>query len=55
MEIGDGGTASAEFFKMAYENCSEEEKRKIKENLLKYCKLDTLARGYDCWKVWSDK
>ena len=43
MEIGDGGTASAEFFKMAYENCSEEEKKKIRDNLLKYCELDTLA------------
>ncbi len=44
MEIGDGGTASAEFFKMTYENCSEEEhKKKVRDNLLKYCELDTLA------------
>ncbi len=43
MGIGDGGTASAEFFKMTYENCSEEEKKKVRENLLKYCELDTLA------------
>src|SRR3990167_5087795 len=43
MEIDDGGTASAEFFKMAYENCSNEEKKKIRDNLLKYCELDTLA------------
>ena len=43
MEIGDGGTASAVFFKMAYEICSEEEKKKIRGNLLKYCELDTLA------------
>ena len=43
MEIADGGTASAEFFKAAYEDCSEKEKKKIRENLLKYCELDTLA------------
>ncbi len=43
MEIGDGGTASAEFFNMTYGNCSEEEKKKIRDNLLKYCELDTLA------------
>src|SRR3989344_7097348 len=43
MEIGDGGTASVEFFRMAYENCSDEEKKKVRDNLLKYCELDTLA------------
>lgn len=43
MEIGDGGTASAEFFNVTYGNCTEEEKRKVRNNLLKYCELDTLA------------
>ena len=43
MEIGDSGTDSAEFFKITYEHCSEEEKKEIRENLLKYCELDTLA------------
>ena len=43
MEIGDGGTASAEFFNVTYENCTEEQKKKVRENLLKYCELDTLA------------
>jgi len=41
MEIGDGGTASVEFFKMSYEEC--EDKAKIRENLLKYCEMDTEA------------
>jgi len=36
-------TASAEFFKITYENCPEEEKKKVRDNLLKYCELDTLA------------
>ncbi|MCG2720209.1 MAG: DUF2779 domain-containing protein [Nanoarchaeota archaeon] len=43
MEIGDGGTASAQFFNATYGTCIEEEKMKIRENLLKYCELDTLA------------
>ncbi len=41
LEIKKGGTASAEFMKMAYEECPEKEKAKIKENLLNYCKMDT--------------
>mgnify|MGYP001604487677 FL=1 len=43
MEIGDGGTASAEFFNVTYGNCTEEKKNKVRDNLLKYCELDTLA------------
>ncbi|PIN93214.1 hypothetical protein COU54_04060 [Candidatus Pacearchaeota archaeon CG10_big_fil_rev_8_21_14_0_10_31_24] len=43
MEIGDGGTASAEFFKVTHGNHTEEEKKKVRDNLLKYCELDTLA------------
>jgi len=38
MDIADGGTASVEFFNMAYENG-----RDVRESLLKYCELDTLA------------
>ena len=38
MEIGDGGTASAEFYKMCYNNGKD-----VREALLKYCELDTLA------------
>ena len=38
MEIGDGGTASAEFYNMCYNNGKD-----VRENLLKYCELDTLA------------
>jgi len=43
MEIGDGGTASVEFFNATYGTYTEEEKKKVRENLLKYCELDTLA------------
>ena len=42
MEIADGGTASAKYFEMiSNEKLSEEEKEKIRNNLLKYCELDT--------------
>jgi len=43
MEIGDGGTASVEFYRAAYESCPDKEKARIRENLLKYCELDTLG------------
>src|SRR3990167_6510482 len=38
MEIGDGGTASAEFYNRCYNNGKD-----VREALLKYCELDTLA------------
>ena len=43
MEIADGGTASVEFFNITYNKCTKEQKKKVRENLLKYCELDTLA------------
>ena len=43
MAIGDGGTASVKFYKMAYGNLNKEEKNKIYNDLLKYCGLDTMA------------
>jgi len=38
MEIGDGGTASVEFYNMAYNNG-----KNVRGALLKYCELDTIA------------
>lgn len=43
MEIADGGTASVEFFRVTYEECSKEERQKVLQNLLTYCELDTMA------------
>ena len=37
-------TASIEFFRTTYEDCDENEKRKVRENLLNYCELDTMAQ-----------
>jgi len=38
MEIGDSGTASAEFYNMCYNRGKD-----VRKALLKYCELDTLA------------
>ena len=40
MEIGEGATAMTSWYEMVYENGDKES---TKANLLKYCKLDTLA------------
>ncbi len=39
MDIGEGGTASVEFFNTTYNNKGD--KKRIRESLLKYCCLDT--------------
>ncbi|MEP7166476.1 MAG: DUF2779 domain-containing protein [Candidatus Woesebacteria bacterium] len=43
LEIGEGATAMNAWWQMVYEEGTQEEKEKIKKNLLKYCELDTLA------------
>ncbi|MDP4012910.1 MAG: DUF2779 domain-containing protein, partial [Candidatus Nanoarchaeia archaeon] len=43
MDIAEGNTASVEFIRMAYGDCSEIERVKIRDGLLRYCCLDTLA------------
>ncbi len=55
MEIGDGATAMANWNEMVYgEGLNKDEREKTKQDLLKYCELDTLAM-YKIWKVLSDK
>lgn len=43
LQIKSGSDASAEFMKMAYSDIPLNEKNKIREDLLKYCEMDTLA------------
>ena len=45
-QIREGLTASIEFFRAIYEECNRKEKQKIRENLLDYCELDTLAQVF---------
>jgi hypothetical protein len=43
LAIADGGTATTQWKRMVFEFMNDAEKQKIKEALLEYCKLDTLA------------
>lgn len=41
MEIADGGTASAEYARVTFEDANEEERKRVYQALLKYCEFDT--------------
>ena len=41
--IADGGVALTAYGKLQYTNMSEKERNELKNALLKYCELDTLA------------
>lgn len=43
MNIADGNAASAEFYRITYNEVDDKIKKQVRENLLEYCKLDTLA------------
>jgi len=43
LKIADGGTAMAAFANLAKGKYKQEETKTIKQNLLHYCKQDTLA------------
>ncbi len=43
MTISDGGTASVEYFNAYYTKVTEEKRKQVREDLLKYCGLDTEA------------
>jgi hypothetical protein len=43
LTIADGGTATTQWNRIVFENMRDAERQKIKQDLLSYCKLDTLA------------
>ncbi|MDF7800021.1 DUF2779 domain-containing protein [Pontiellaceae bacterium B1224] len=43
LEIGDGGTASSEYVRVTFGDATDAEREHVREELLKYCHLDTLA------------
>lgn len=51
-EIADGGAAMAAYAKMQFSQMGEIEKEKLKNSLLRYCELDTMAMVmiYEHWK-----
>ena len=53
MEIGKGDEAMVAWWKMTRENLTDKEKERIKNNLFKYCELDTLAM-VEIWKKLVD-
>lgn len=50
LPIGEGTTAMTKWFEMVYGEMSEEEKREVKVNLLRYCEMDTWAM-VEIWRV----
>ncbi len=49
MEIAEGATAMTRWWEVVHGNASEEQKDQVRKNLLKYCRLDTLAM-VEIWK-----
>ena len=43
MEIAEGGTASIEYFRVTFGGADEKERQHVREQLEKYCSLDTIA------------
>ena len=52
--ITDGGAAMTAYAKLQFEDISSEQRDSLKDNLLRYCELDTLAMVmiYEAWKNW---
>jgi hypothetical protein len=52
--IADGGAAMIAFARMQFTEMSEHERSRIREALLRYCELDTLAMVmiYEAFKDW---
>ena len=53
-DIKDGGAAMIAYAKMQFEDLSTNDRNNLRNNLLRYCELDTLAMVmiYEAWKDW---
>ena len=53
-EIIDGGAAMIAYARMQFTEMTEAERERIRQALLRYCELDTLAMVmiYEAWKDW---
>ena len=56
-EIAEGGAAAAAFARLQFECLTEQQRSNIKNALLRYCELDTLAMVMivEAWREWSSK
>lgn len=55
LEIAEGGAAAMAFGRLQFEDLSGQERQRIKNALLRYCELDTLAMVMivEAWKDWA--
>ena len=51
--LADGGAAMTAYVKMQFTEMSDEERKLVREGLLRYCKLDTLAMVI-IWEYWMN-
>lgn len=53
-EVKEGGAASTAFARLQFENLSQKSRANMKQSLLRYCELDTLAMVmvYEAWREW---
>ena len=56
LEIVEGGAAAMAVGRLQFENLGDQDRKQIKNALLRYCELDTLAMVMivEAWKKWSD-
>ncbi len=54
LDVKEGGAASTAFARLQFENINNVARSKIKQSLLRYCELDTLAMlmVYEAWETW---
>ncbi len=55
LEIAEGGAAAIAFGRLQFEDLTNQDRKRIKNALLRYCELDTLAMVMivEAWKDWS--
>ena len=55
LEITEGGAAAMAFGRLQFEDLTDQDRKRIKNALLRYCELDTLAMVMivEAWKDWS--
>jgi len=55
LEIAEGGAAAMAFGRLQFEDLADQDRKRIKSALLRYCELDTLAMVmiYEAWRGWS--
>lgn len=55
LEIAEGGAAAMAFGRLQFEDLNDQDRKRIKNALLRYCELDTLAMVMivEAWKDWA--